>query len=303
MSKVAVIGECMIEYQDNQDVYKQSFGGDTFNCSVYLKRTFNKADVEYITVLGEDTLSKKMMNFIHKQNIQTTYVDKISDRNPGLYIIDFDNKKRSISYWRDSSAARELFLTRSLQRISTELLDFDLIYFSAITLAIMSEEGRNNFFRMIKKARNMGVKIAFDPKFRPSLYKSNDQARKIYDQAIHYCDVFLPSLVDEKELWAENDTYSVIEKAKKAGCSEIIIKCGKEDIVYYYENYTKTIKTKGINNIIDKTSAGDSFNGAYLASRLKGKSIEKSIKKAKKLASEVIMYKGAIMPKKRKIRE
>ncbi len=303
MSKVAVIGECMIEYQDNQDGYKQSFGGDTFNCSVYLKRTCKKAHVEYITVLGEDTLSKKMMNFIHKENIQTTYVDKISDRNPGLYIIDFDNKKRSISYWRDSSAARELFLTRSLQRISTELLDFDLIYFSAITLAIMSEEGRNNFFRMIKKARTMGVKIAFDPKFRPSLYSSNDQARKIYDQTIHYCDIFLPSIADEKELWAETDTYSVIEKAKKAGCSEIIIKCGKEDIVYYHENFTKTIKTKGINHIVDKTSAGDSFNGAYLASRLKGKTIEKSIKKAKKLASEVIMYKGAIMPKKRKIRE
>ncbi len=303
MSKVAVIGECMIEYQYSHDVYKQSFGGDTFNCSVYLKRTFNKADVEYITVLGEDTLSNKMINFIHKQNIQTTYVDKISDRSPGLYIIDFDNKKRSISYWRDSSAARELFLTRSLQRISSELLDFDLIYFSAITLSIMSEEGRNNFFRMIKKARKMGVKIAFDPKFRPSLYKSNDQARKIYNQAIHYCDTFLPSLADEKELWAESDTYSVIEKAKKAGCSEIIIKCGKEDIVYYYENYTKTTKTKGINNIFDKTSAGDSFNGVYLASRLKGKSIKKSIKKAKKLVSEVLMYKGGILPKKRKIRE
>ena len=57
-----------------------------------------------------------------------------------------------------------------------------------------------------------------------------------------------------------------------------------------------------MNNIIDKTSAGDSFNGAYLASRLEGKTIEKSIKKAKKLASKVIMKKGAIIPKKKNIR-
>jgi len=302
MSKVAVIGECMIEYQDYKSKYKQSFGGDTFNCSVYLKRTSTETDVEYITVVGEDTLSKKMIEFIHEQDIKTTYVDKISDKNPGLYIINFENKKRSISYWRGDSAARELFLTRSLHRISDELLDFDLIYFSAITLAIMSEEGRNNFFRIIKKARAVGVKIAFDPKFKSTLYQSNDQARKIYDQAIHYCDVFLPSLADEKKLWGEENTYSVIEKAKKAGCSEIIIKCGKEDIVYYYENYTKTIKTKAMSNIIDKTSAGDSFNGAYLASRLKGKTIEKSIKKAKKLASKVIMKKGAIISKKKNIR-
>jgi len=241
-----------------------------------------------------------MINFIHKQDIKTTYVDKVSDKTPGLYIIDFEDKKRNISYWRESSAARELFLTRSLHRIGTELLDFDLIYFSAITLAIMSEEGRNNFFRIVKKARLSGVKIAFDPKFRPSLYKSNDQARKIYEQAIHYSDIFLPSIEDEKKLWEEENTYSVIEKAKKAGCSEIIIKCGKEDIVYYYENFTKTIKTKAVSNIVDKTAAGDSFNGAYLASRLKGKNIEKSIKKAKKLASKVIMSKGAIISKQRK---
>ena len=97
MSKVAVIGECMIEYQDYKSKYKQSFGGDTFNCSVYLKRTSKKIDVEYITVVGEDTLSKKMIDFMHEQDIKTTYVDKISDKNPGLYVISFENKKRSIS--------------------------------------------------------------------------------------------------------------------------------------------------------------------------------------------------------------
>ena len=295
---IAVIGECMVElYQDQKSLYKQTFGGDTFNCSVYLKRTFKKAKVEYITVLGKDALSKKMLNFFHSENLKTSYVDTLEDKNPGLYIINTKNGERSFSYWRGEAAAKELFLTNSLDKMSEELLNFDMIYFSAITLAIMSEEGRNNMFRILKKARSQGVKVAFDSNYRPRLYKNSDEARKIYNQAIHYCDVFLPSIDDEKELWGELDTYSVIEKAKKAGCSEIVIKCGPEDIVYYENGFTKTIKTKAIKNIVDSTSAGDSFNGAYLATRLKGKSIEKSIKAAKKLASKVIMYKGAIMPK------
>ena len=291
----------MVElYQDNKSLYKQTFGGDTFNCSVYLKRTFKKADVEYITVLGKDELSKKMIKFFQKEKLKTSYVDCLEDKNPGLYIINTKNGERSFSYWRGEAASKELFLTRSLNRMSEELLEFDMIYFSAITLAIMNEEGRNNLFRILKKARAAGVKVAFDSNYRPRLYKSSDEARKIYNQAIHYCDLFLPSIDDEKELWGELDTYSIIEKAKKAGCTEIVIKCGAQDIVYYFDGYTKTIKTKQIKNIVDSTSAGDSFNGAYIASRLKGKSIEDSIKKAKNLASKVIMYKGAIMPKEKK---
>jgi len=297
-SKVAVIGECMIElYQDQKSLYKQTFGGDTFNCSVYLKRTFKKVDVEFVTVLGEDLLSKKMIKFFHKEGISTSFVDRIKDRNPGLYNIHTKNGERSFSYWRGESAAKELFLTRSLSRMSEELLDFKMIYFSAITLAIMSEEGRNNMFRVLKKARSKGVQVAFDSNYRPRLYNSSDEARKIYNQAIHYCDIFLPSIDDEKELWGAIDTQSIINKAKKAGCTEIVIKCGKEDIIYHFEGITKSIKIKQLNKVVDSTSAGDSFNGGYLASRLKGKSIEKSIKAAKKLASRVIMYKGAIMPK------
>jgi len=297
-AKIAIIGECMVElYQDSKSLYKQTFGGDTFNCSVYLKRTFKKAQVEYITVLGKDALSKKMLKFFHDENLKTTYVDTLEDKNPGLYIINTKNGERSFSYWRGEAAAKDLFLTSSLDKMSEDLLNFDMIYFSAITLAIMSEEGRNNMFRILKKARSLGVKVAFDSNYRLRLYKNSDEARKIYNQAIHYCDVFLPSIDDEKELWGELDTYTVIEKAKEAGCSEIVIKCGPEDIVYYENGFTKTIKTKQIKDIVDSTSAGDSFNGGYLASRLKGKSIEKSIKAAKKLASKVIMYKGAIMPK------
>jgi len=300
MSKIALIGECMVEMCVQKNLYKQKFGGDTFNCSVYLKLYFKKAEVEYITVLGEDNLSKKMLDFFHKEKIRTTYIDKVKDKTPGLYLIDRDNKKRNISYWREDTSAKELFLTRSLNRIGNELMDFDLIYFSAITLAIMSEEGRNNLFRIIKKARAAGVKIAFDSKYRADLFPSSDVARKIYNQAIHYCDIFFSSISDEKELWGEFDTYSIIQKAKEAGCNEIILKATNEEIVYCFEDFTKVLKTKRFKKVVDKTSAGDCFNGAYLASRLKGKDIEKSIKKAKKLVCKVVKYNGAIIAKEKK---
>lgn len=298
MIKIAVIGECMVElYQDKKGSYKQTFGGDTFNCAVYLKRSLKNAKVEYITVLGEDTRSSQMLEFFHKENLDTTYVDRLKDKNPGLYIIDTHNGERSFDYWRGQAAAKELFLTQSLDKLSKDLLSFDLIYFSAITLAIMSEKGRENLFKIIKKARAGGVKIAFDSNYRPRLYKNQDDARRIYNQVVNYTDIFLPSIDDEIDLWGASTPSDIIKKSLEAGIKEIIITCGKEDIVCHYDGVTVHKKTKQLKNIVDSTSAGDSFNGQYLASRLKEKSINKSIKKAKKLAAKVIMHKGAIMPK------
>ncbi len=298
MIKVAIIGECMVElYQNKKGLYQQTFGGDSFNCAVYLKRCFKKAKVEYITVLGDDELSLKMLDFFHTEHLATSYVDHLENKNPGLYIINTKNGERSFSYWREHSAAKDLFLTKSLDKLSKDLLDFDLIYFSAITLAIMSEKGRENLFKIIKKARSAGVKIAFDPNYRAKLYKNRDDARKIYSQVINYTDVFLPSIDDEIDLWGECVPSNIIKKSLEVGVKEIIITCGKEDIVCHKDGVTLYKKTKQLKNIVDSTSAGDSFNGQYLASRLKEKSIKKSIKKAKKIAAKVIMYQGAIMPK------
>lgn len=300
MSKIAVIGECMVElFKSKDSSFKQTFGGDSFNCATYLKRSHKKAEVEYITVLGEDELSLKMLNFFHKQNLKTTYVDQLKNKNPGLYIISTKNGERSFSYWRGEAAAKELFLTKSLKRLEKDLLTFDLIYLSAISLAIMSKEGRANLYKVLTKARAKGVKVAFDSNYRPRLYKHLDEAKTLYLQALKYCDIYLPSYDDEVELWGEISKKEIIKNAIKAGVSEIVISCGKDDVVYYCNEKTSNVKTKQLKKIVDSTSAGDSFNARYLASRLKGKNIEDSIKKASSLASKVIMHQGAIIPKKK----
>lgn len=295
MYKVAVIGECMVElYQNEEGTYNQTFGGDSFNCSVYLKRSLSNAIVEYITVLGEEKMSTQMLDFFHKEDIETTYVDRLSNKTAGLYIIHTSNGERSFSYWRSDSAAKKLFLTNSLEKMKSDLVKFDLIYFSAITLAIMSEEGRKNLYDILKVARTKGVKVAYDSNYRPRLYASKDEAKSLHVEALKHCDIYLPSQDDEKELWGK---ISINEIIKNSNCPEVIVKRGEDGVIYSLNSETKEVEVKKLEKIVDSTSAGDSFNGAYLAARLENFSIEESIEKANRLAAKVIMHKGAIIPK------
>lgn len=295
MAKIAIIGECMAELYSQENGYVQTFAGDTFNCAVYLKRSSQKDIVEYVTVLGKDIWSQKMYSCFKEHNLDTNYIDYKEDKTIGLYIITTNKGERSFSYWRGESAAKELFTTPIVEKIENDISTFDMIFFSAITLAIMNKKGRKEFFSIIKKARKAGVKIAFDTNYREKLYANIQEARDIYEETLPYCDILLPSIDDEEALWGVTNSLDIIEKIKKAGVSEIVVKAGKEDIVYFYENEIKTIKTKALENIVDSTSAGDSFNGAYLSARVNGNNIEDSIKKGQELSSKVIMHQGAIV--------
>ena len=58
MTKVACIGECMIELKQAEGgLFSRGYGGDTLNTSVYLARL--GVGVDYITALGDDSHERR----------------------------------------------------------------------------------------------------------------------------------------------------------------------------------------------------------------------------------------------------
>jgi 2-dehydro-3-deoxygluconokinase len=49
--------------------------------------------------------------------------------------------------------------------------------------------------------------------------------------------------------------------------------------------------------VVDTSGAGDSFNGAYLAARLKGREPRDAVRDGLALAAKVVAQPGAIIPK------
>src|SRR5256714_12548719 len=106
MSKVACIGECMVELkQADGGLFSRGYGGDTLNTAVYLARL--GADVDYITALGDDTLSDEMVAGWVAEGVGTKLVMRLKGKLPGIYMIQTDDSgERRFFHWRASSASR-----------------------------------------------------------------------------------------------------------------------------------------------------------------------------------------------------
>ncbi len=87
--KVAIIGECMIELSGTPfGEMKQSFGGDTLNAAVYLKRMSDEqVQACYVSALGNDKLSDMMLMRWQSEQVNTEWVLRDSEHSTGLYMI------------------------------------------------------------------------------------------------------------------------------------------------------------------------------------------------------------------------
>ncbi|MEE4690896.1 sugar kinase [Pseudomonas alliivorans] len=299
LSRVALIGECMIELQQHADgSLHQSFGGDTLNTAVYLARLLGSGQVDYVTALGDDSFSDAMCKVWSEEGIGLGKVQRLPGRLPGLYCIQTDaSGERRFLYWRNEAAVRDCFMTPAAEPILAALTSYDVLYFSGITLAVLGAEGRSRLLAMLAKARSRGAKVAFDNNYRPRLWASVEHAREAYLACLPYVDLALLTEDDEQALYGYTDTEQLLTAYRQRGIDEIVIKRGAQSCIVETDGKRFEIPTQKVERVVDTTAAGDSFSAAYLTARLKGEHPQQAAEAGHRLAGIVIQHPGALVPK------
>ena len=301
--KIAVIGECMIELSQKGAEVSRGFGGDTLNTSVYIARQVDAADLEvhYVTALGEDNFSQQMLDAWQQENVHTELTQRLEHRLPGLYYIETDSTgERTFYYWRNEAAARFWLESDQAQAICAELAQFDYLYLSGISLAILNAASREKMMALLTECRANGCKVIFDNNYRPRLWASREETQQVYQQMLACTDIAFLTLDDEDLLWGEKPVEEVIHRTQAAGVREVVIKRGADSCLVAIQGESK-LEVPAVKlpkeKVIDTTAAGDSFSAGYLAVRLTGGSAEEAAKRGHLTASTVIQYRGAIIPK------
>jgi 2-dehydro-3-deoxygluconokinase len=302
MKNIFLFGECMIELMaaskdQPANTMKQSFAGDVFNTAVYLKRTFADQKVHLVTAVGQDQFSIDMIQYFESENIETDFVYQSETKIPGLYSIQLDAQgERSFTYWRENSAARQVMQHITDEAISRLSLG-DMFFFSGISLAVIEPSARVDFWCLIDRLKAAGVQIVFDPNYRPRLWSGPKEAQEQFELALEKSDLSLPGVDDFEQLFGMKTAEEVSNYCQQFDLNELIIKNGEQGILVVVNGETTHFSITPVKNVVDTTSAGDSFNGVYLGARVEGRSVADSIALASKAAGFVIQHKGAIVDK------
>ncbi len=299
ITKIACMGEVMIELIAAPTTAKLSVAGDSYNTAVYLKRLLNKGEtVSYITALGDDGFSTRITDDMARHEIDASYVEIRTGAMPGLYAIETDAAgERAFSYWRDSAAVRSLFQPPCQVELPC-LLDFDLLFLTGISIAVLPSDTRKALLAQIDAFRASGGLVAFDSNYRPRLWADEREARAVTAEFWARADICLPSLDDEMALFGQDEAavytrfgagvsagvLARVGAMKRGGLGPRGLSGAASDAVFAPAPV-----------VVDTTAAGDSFNAGFLSVIINGGSIDEAMMAGHNLAMQVVQKAGAIL--------
>jgi 2-dehydro-3-deoxygluconokinase len=290
------IGECMVELsQAEGGLLRKGYAGDTFNTAWYARICLpTDWTVSYYTALGDDPVSDEMLAFMAKANVETGDIRRIKGRTPGLYMIHLKDGERSFSYWRDTSAAKDLAADPDHLRRAIDAAD--IVYVSGITLAILKPDGLDTLLSELRRAKVSGKPVAFDPNLRPRLWPDRQTMLDTISLGARAASIVLPGFDDEAAHFGDASVDATLDRYKGLGATGIVVKDGAKGATLDFGDGRRHVPAATVDKVVDTTSAGDSYNGAFLARYLDGASPEDAAAFAARVAASVISHHGALIP-------
>lgn len=296
MINIAFFGEAMHELSNEN---QPSFGGDTYNSAVYLKRMIGKqGEVYFISAVGCDELSNQAEIRWQSQGLNLRYLLRSNSKTLGAYGITTDiNGERIFKYDRNDSAAKLYFyLTESHQFLTAlQQNEFDYVYLSAISLAILDLESKDQLISGIEAYKLAGGKVIFDSNYRSILWQDIETTQAWYKKAFQCADILFVTNEDHYGVFGDCSKKQLVEFYQQFPQVLIVIKQGADDTLLLFNHTLTHYPVVPVDAVVDTTAAGDAFAAGFLADFIFHQQYTSAVITAQQLAAQVIGSSGAIV--------
>jgi Sugar kinases, ribokinase family len=269
MFDIAAIGETLIDFTPSgfNDMGMMQFarnpGGAPANVLAMASKLGGKT--AFIGKVGDDDFGLFLKSSLLGVGIDVSGLSVSKEYNTTLAFVSLtESGDRSFTFYRKTGA--DIFLSPD-DVDETVLRNCSIFHFSSVSLT--DEPSRGATLYAVKKARDLGAVISFDPNYRPLLWSNEDAALNEIRNAIPHADIIK---VSEEELKLLTETSDLLKGAKILcgfGPKLVLITLGSEGAFYYNGRCNGHLPAYNVETI-DTTGAGDAFLGAVLHS-LKGK--------------------------------
>jgi 2-dehydro-3-deoxygluconokinase len=221
-------------------------------------------------------------------------------RLPGLYAVRNDaDGERHFYYWRERSAARQLFALPGIDAALARARAAKQLYLSGITLSLFTQAERVRLHEIAAAVRAAHGQVIFDPNYRPGGWPGSDAACAAIRALAPYVSIVLPTFADETALFADATPADTVRRWRDWGVQRVVVKLGAEGSVLAWSGTMERVPAVTVPRVLDTTGAGDAFNAGFLAARAAGQEPLAAAHAASRVAAIVIQHRGAILPRER----
>lgn len=262
---VVALGELLIDFTENglsdqgNPILEANPGGAPCNVLSMLQNLGKKT--AFIGKVGDDAFGKKLIQVVKEQGINTDNL--IVDKEVGTTLAFVHTAKdgdRSFSFYRNPGADMMLRWNEVEQ---SKLSDTEIFHFG--TLSMTDEYIADVTMNAVKKAKESGAVISFDPNLRPPLWKDMEDARQRMWYGISQCDILKISDDEIAFLSGTEDIDSGIECIMQKSQPKLICATmGKNGSKAYYNGESVFSQPFLRNDTIETTGAGDTFMACVL---------------------------------------
>ena len=297
MVDVVTMGETMIQLNAFTsgplryvNYFEKHAAGTESNVAVGAVRMGHTAG--WISRLGDDELGHYIHNFLRGEGVDVSRVAFDPDAPTGLYFVQRGYPlpgKSVVYYYRKGSAA---------SRLSPEDVDMEyvseakVLHTTGITLAL-SPTCREAVDTAIDAAMGGGTEISFDTNIRLKLW-SPDEAREAIMDYIGLIDVLFTDVNDSRILLGNEEPSEAAEEFLAMGPKAVVIKMGDEGAYAATNDGESAFKPAYKVPVVDVIGAGDAFDAAFLASRLRGFDLDRSLEVANAAGALCVTVRGDV---------
>ena len=256
---VVALGELLIDFTENgaspqgNPVMEANPGGAPCNVLAMLNKLGKKT--AFIGKVGNDTFGRQLAETVRQSG--TDISNLVFDDT----VHTFADGEREFSFYRNPGA--DMMLTKD--EVMTDIVKEAKIFHFG-TLSSTHEGVREATRYAVETAKNNGSLISFDPNLREPLWNSPEDAKKEIEYGFSKCDILKIS-DNELEFMTGTDDYSKgveIIRSEYSNIRIIFVTLGKNGSRIYYKNMMAEQLTFSEIRPIEKTGAGDTFEGCAL---------------------------------------
>lgn len=258
MRNIYCIGETVLDiiFKDSQVVTARP-GGSMLNSAVSLGRC--GIPVNFISDFGHDGAGDLIDRFLTENGVGTRFIDRYRDGKTAvsLAFLDQDNNA-DYTFFRLFPKSRMNFL---LPHITTG----DIVLFGSFFA--LDKKVRSKVVRFIRKARNSGALVIYDPNFRKPHIKDLPTLRPWIVENISLADIVRGSDEDFLYIFAVKKGEEAFSIVREAGCMNLVYTRNRKGIEVFCGKYTETFKVPSIKPE-STIGAGDAFNAGLISGLL-----------------------------------